>query len=382
MMKNPWFKEEHEIFRMTVRKFMETELAPHAAEWEEKKDFPNWVFKRTGEMGFLGITYPEEVGGAGCDYFYKTVYCEELPRSRCGGVNMALLVQSDMGSTPINILGTKEQKEEYLVPIIKGDKICALGITEPNAGSDVAALRTTARRDGDYYVINGTKTFITNGARADVITLAAKTDPDKGYDGISLFLVDTDLPGFSVSRKLEKMGMHPSDTTELVFEDVRVPKNKLLGEENKGFFEVMVNFQGERLVAAITAMAGAALVLERTIEYVKQREAFGRPLSKFQVTRHKIVDMLCEIEAARQYVYYCCWLFDQDRNPAKEVSMAKVISTEMTLRVIHQCIQLHGGYGYMKEYDIERAYRDARLATIGGGTTEIMKEVIGRLIEL
>jgi citronellyl-CoA dehydrogenase len=381
-MKNPWFQEEHDIFRKTVRKFMETELAPHAETWEEEKDFPNWVFKRTGEMGFLGVTYPEEVGGSGCDYFYKVVYCEELPRSECGGLNMALLVQSDMGSPPIHILGTKEQKDEYLTPIIKGEKIVALGVTEPNAGSDVASIRTTARKEGDYYVINGSKTFITNGARADVVTLAAKTDPAKGYGGISLFLVDTDLPGFSVSRTIDKMGMHPSDTAELYFEDLRVPKDKLLGRENEGFYEVMINFQGERLVAAITAMAGAALLLERTIEYVKQREVFGRPLSKFQVTRHKLVDMLCEIEAARQYVYYTCWLFDKDRNPAKEVSMAKIIATEMALRVMHQCIQLHGGYGYTKEYGIERAYRDARLATIGGGATEIMKEVVGRLMGL
>jgi len=381
-MKTPWFNEDHEIFRRTVRKFMETELAPHAEEWEEQKDFPNWVFKRAGEMGFIGITYPEEVGGSGCDYFYKVVFCEELPRSGCGGVNMALLVQSDMGSPPINILGTKAQKEEYLVPIIKGEKICAIGVTEPNAGSDVAAIRTSARRDGDHYVINGTKTFITNGARADVITLAVKTDPDKGYDGISIFLVDTDLPGFFVSRKLEKMGMHPSDTTELVFEDVRVHKDKLLGEENTGFFEVMINFQGERLVAAISAMAGTALVLEKTIAYVKQREVFGKPLGKFQVTRHKIVDMLCDIEAARHYVYHCCWLFDQDRNPVKEVSIAKILSTEMAVRVINQCIQLHGGYGYMREYGIERAFRDARLATIGGGTTEVMKEVVGKMIGL
>ncbi|MCP4669658.1 MAG: acyl-CoA dehydrogenase, partial [Deltaproteobacteria bacterium] len=213
-------------------------------------------------------------------------------------------------------------------------------------------------------------------------TLAAKTDPDKGYNGISLFLVDTDLPGFSVSRKLEKMGMHASDTTELVFEDVRVPKDKLLGEENTGFYEVMINFQGERLVAAITAVAGAALVLEKTLAYIKEREIFGKPLSKFQVTRHKVVDMLCEIEAARQYVYYCCWLFEQDRNPVKEVSMAKIISTEMAVRVINQCLQLHGGYGYMKEYGIERAYRDARLSTIGGGATEVMKEIVGRMTGL
>jgi len=378
-MKTPWFKEEHEIFRKTVRKFMETEIAPYAQEWEEKKDFPDWVFRRAGEMGFLGITYPVEVGGSGCDYFYKVVFCEELPRCECGGVGMALLVQTDMGSPPIHILGTKEQKEEYLVPIIKGEKICAIGVTEPNAGSDVAAIRTTARKDGGDYVINGTKMFITNGARAHVITLAAKTDPSKGFDGISLFLVDTHLPGFSVSRRLEKMGMHASDTTELIFEDVRVPRDKLLGEENRGFYEVMINFQGERLVAAITSVAGAAHVLSKTIRYVKEREVFGRPLSKLQVTRHKIADMVCEIEAARQYVYYCSWLFDQDRNPAREVSIAKVIASEMALRVINQCLQLHGGYGYMSEYGIERAYRDARLATIGGGATEVMKEVIGRM---
>jgi len=361
---------------------MEKELAPHAAEWEANRDFPNWVFKRAGEMGFLGITYPEEVGGSGCDFFYKVVFCEELPRSQCGGVNMALLVQADMASPPIHILGTKEQQQEYLVPILKGDMICALGITEPNAGSDVAAMKTTARKEGDHYVINGTKTFITNGARADVITLAAKTAPDQGYNGISLFLVDTNLPGFSVSRKIDKMGMHPSDTAELAFEDMRVPQEKLLGEENTGFVEVMVNFQGERLVASIMSVGGAALVLEKTIRYVQEREIFGRPLAKFQVTRHKIVDMLCQLEAARQYVYYCSWLYDQDRNPAHEVSIAKILATEMSVKVIDQCLQLHGGYGYAAEYGIERAYRDARLGPIGGGATEVMKEVVGRTMGL
>jgi alkylation response protein AidB-like acyl-CoA dehydrogenase len=378
-MKSPWFKEEHEMFRRTVRKFMETEFAPHADEWEEAKDFPNWVFKRAGEMGFLGLTFPEEVGGLGCDYFYKAVYCEELPRSESGSVNMALLVQSDMATPPIHILGTPEQKEEYLIPMLKGDKIGALGVTEPNAGSDVAAMRTTARKDGDHYLINGTKIFITNGARADVITLAAKTAPDRGYHGISLFLVDTDLPGFSVSRRLEKMGMHASDTTELRFEDVRVHKSRLLGPENQGFYEVMINFQGERLVAALTSAAGAAYILDKTMKYIKEREVFGKPLSKFQVTRHKIVDMVCELETVRQYLYYCCWLFDQNRNPAREVSIAKIMATETALRVINQCLQLHGGYGYMKEYKIERAYRDARLGTIGGGATEVMKEVVGRM---
>lgn len=361
---------------------MENELAPNSPEWESKKRFPDWVFKRAGKLGLLGITYPEEVGGSACDYFYKVAFVEELPRSECGSVNMALLVQTDMASPPINLLGTKEQKEQYLGPIIRGEKIAALGVTEPNAGSDVAAIRTTARREGDYYVINGAKTFITNGDRAGVVTLAAKTSPEKGYHGISLFLVDTDLPGFHVSRTLDKMGMHASDTAELVFEDMYVHKDKLLGNENEGFYEVMINFQGERLVAAISATAGAAYALEKTIRYIKEREVFGRPLSKFQVTRHKIVDMMCEIEAARHFVYHCCWLFDQDRNPVKEVSMAKIIASEMALRVLYQCIQLHGGYGYMKEYQLERAYRDARLGTIGGGATEVLKDVVGKVLDL
>jgi citronellyl-CoA dehydrogenase len=244
---------------------------------------------------------------------------------------MALMVQSDMATPIINTHGTKEQKEEFLVPAIKGEKITALGVTEPNAGSDVANIRTTALRDGDDYVINGSKTFITNGTRADFITLAAKTNPDAGYHGVSVFLVPTDLPGFSVTRKLDKMGNHTSDTAELHYDDVRVPKRYLLGEENSGFYYIMENFQGERLIAAISALAGAELTLGRTIEYCQQREAFGKPISKFQVNRHKIVDMATKIEAAKQLNYHCADLYDQGVNCVKEVSMAKIFSGELAV---------------------------------------------------
>jgi citronellyl-CoA dehydrogenase len=376
------FTEDHEIFRKTLRTFCENELAPHAEQWEREKIFPRWVFKRFGEMGFFGIRYPEEMGGSGLDYWYTVVYAEELPRSRMAGVAMAMMVQSDMATPIINSRGTKEQKEEFLVPAIKGEKIAALGVTEPNAGSDVASIRTTALRDGDDYVINGSKTFITNGTRADFITLAAKTNPDGGYHGISVFLVPTDLPGFSVTRKLEKMGNHTSDTAELHYDDVRVPKRYLLGEENSGFYYIMENFQGERLIGAISALAGAELTLAQTIEYCQQREAFGRPISKFQVNRHKIVDMATKIEAARQLNYHCADLYDRGINCVKEVSMAKIFSGELAIEVSHHCVQLHGGYGYMDEYDVSRAYRDARLITIGGGTSEVMKEIISKLMNL
>jgi alkylation response protein AidB-like acyl-CoA dehydrogenase len=382
-MKSPWFNDEHEMLRDTVRKFVTTELAPHAEEWEKQKDFPNWVFKRAGELGLLGITFPEKYGGSGLDFFFKAACIEELPKANSGGVALALMTTGDFAANPINILGNEDQKQEYLVPILRGEKIAAIGITEPNAGSDAAALRTTAKKDGDYYILNGSKTFITNGSRADVIVTGAKTDPSKGNKGISLFLVDTkDQPGFSVGRKIEKMGMRTSDTAELVFEDVRIHKSKMLGEENKGFVEIMVNFQGERLIGSIWNMAGAALALERTIEYVKQREAFGQPLSKFQVLRHRIVEMECEVESCRQFVYYCCWLYNNDKNPAKHVSMAKAISGELAERVTSRCLQLYGGYGYCTEYDIERMYRDFRLSSIGGGTTEIMREIVSRMMQL
>ena len=378
--KYPYFTEEHEMFRKTVRDFVQKELVPHAEEWDEAEEFPREVFTRMGELGLLGIRYPEEYGGSDLDYFYSVVYAEEMAKCGLAGLVMSILVQSDMGTGPLNIIGSDEIKQQYLAPAIKGEKIAALGITEPGAGSDVAGMRTTAVRDGDEYVINGTKTFITNGTRADFVTLAAKTDPEAGHAGISMFVAPTDLPGFSVGRKLDKVGNRVSDTAELIFEDYRIPVSNLLGEEGQGFYTAMINFQGERLIAAIASAEGASHMLEMTLQYAQEREQFGRPIAKFQVTRHKFADMATEIEAGRQLAYHAAYLVDKGIDCVKEVSMAKLFCCETAFKVVDTCLQIHGGYGYMNEYAVSRAWRDTRLATIGGGTSEVMKEIIGRLM--
>ncbi len=381
-MESCYFTEEHEMFRKTARGFVEKEILPHADAWEEQEDFPNEIFRKAGDLGFIGIRYPEEYGGSDLDFFYTVVLCEELARGRTAGVALAILVQSEMATPPLSMIGTHEQKEKYLAPAIRGEMIAALGITEPGAGSDVASLRTTAVRDGDDYVINGTKIFITNGARADFIMLATRTDKSAKYGGISLFVVPTDTPGFSVGRKLKKVGHLTSDTAELIFEDVRVPRENMLGEEGKGFYEVMKNFQGERLVGAVLPLATAQLVLDETIEYVKDRKQFGKPISEFQITRHKIANMAASIEAARRLAYHACWMFDRGMECVKEVSMAKAVATDVARRVTDECLQLHGGYGYMMEYYVQRAWRDARMYSIGGGTTEIMMEIIAKQLGL
>jgi alkylation response protein AidB-like acyl-CoA dehydrogenase len=378
IMDTRYFTEEHEMFRKSVRDFVEKEMTPHADLWEEQQDFPNELFKKMGDLGFLGIRYPEQYGGSELDFFYTVVLCEELARSRAGGVALAVMVQTDMATPPLAIIGNHEQKEKYLAPAIKGDMVAALGITEPDAGSDVAGLRTTAVRDGDDYVINGSKIFITNGVRADFITLAARAGSTAGHQGISLFIVPTDTPGFSVGRKLNKVGHWSSDTAELIFEDVRVPRANMLGDEGRGFYEVMKNFQGERLVGSIFPIAYAQLALDETIEYVRERKQFGRPLAAFQVTQHKIVQMAMELEAARELAYKASWMYDQGMECTKEVSMGKAFATEVAKRVSDECLQLHGGYGYMMEYFVQRAWRDIRMYTIGGGTTEIMKEIIAK----
>jgi len=376
----PYFTEEHEMFRKSVRDFVQRELAPHAEEWEKAEEFPREVFRRLGELGFLGIRYPEEYGGSGLDYFYSVVFAEELVGCGLAGLVMSVLVQSDMATGPLHLIGSDEVKRKYLAPAIKGEMIAALGITEPGAGSDVASMQTTAVRDGDEYVINGTKIFITNGTRADFVTLAAKSDKHAGHQGISMFVAPTNLPGFSVGRKLEKVGNRVSDTAELVFDDYRIPVANMLGEEGQGFYTAMINFQGERLVAAIASVAGAQRMMDMTLEYAQQRVQFGRPIAKFQVTRHKFAEMASEIEAARQLAYYAAYLIDKGIECVKEVSMAKLFCCETAFKVIDRCLQLHGGYGYMNEYAVSRAWRDARLSTIGGGTSEVMKEIIGRLM--
>ena len=377
------FTDEHEQLRESMKAWVQKECFPHRMEWEQNY-WPNSILKRAGELGYLGLCYPEEYGGQGGDYFYSLVRAECMSYSGCGGLNMGFAVHTDMATPPIHLLGSEELKQRYLPPSLAGDKISCLGITEPGAGSDVAGIRTTAIRDGDEYVINGAKTFITNSPRADYIVLVTKTDPDKGHDGITLFVVDlrdsdgNHVPGFSVSAELEKMGMHASDTGEIAFEDVRVPAENMLGEEGKGFYHISWELQGERLVAAAGCVAGCERMFERTLEYAMEREQFGRPIGRFQAIRHKFAEMSTQIEAAKQFVYSTAWRFANGEYPVREISQAKLFASRVICDVADECIQIHGGYGYMKEYEIERAYRDARLNRIGAGTDEIMLEVIGR----
>jgi alkylation response protein AidB-like acyl-CoA dehydrogenase len=371
------FTEEHDQLRESIHSFVVKELAPHAEEWEETT-FPSSVFPRMGELGFLGLSYPEEYGGQGGDYYCNLVLAEEMTHANCGGLAMGVAVHTDMATPPIFLFGTEEQKQDYLVPSIKGEKISCLGISEPDAGSDVAGIKTRAVRDSGEWVISGSKTFITNGHRADYIVLVAKTDPDAGYDGFSLFLVDMDLPGVIREKKLEKLGMHASDTALLAFQDVRVPAEALLGQEGKGFYHIMWELQGERLIGAAGCVAGAQKLFDRTLRYATERNAFGRPIGRFQAIRHKFADMATKIEAGRQMVYTTAWRFHNGEYPVREISMAKLYAARMACEVADECLQIHGGAGYMKEYGIERAWRDLRLNRIGAGTDEIMLDVIGR----
>ena len=371
------FNDHHEALRESIRAFVVKELAPHAEEWEETT-FPDWVFRRMGELGFLGLSYPEEYGGQGGDYFCNLVLAEEIVHSQSGGLAMGIAVHTDMATPPIHLFGTEEQKQAYLVPSIKGKKISCLGITEPDAGSDVSAIKTRAVRDGDEYVINGSKTYITNGHRADYIVLVTKTDPEAGYDGFTLFLVDMDLPGVVRERKLEKLGMHASDTALLAFDDVRVPADAVLGQIGKGFYHIMWELQGERLIGAAGCVAGAQRAFDKTLTYALERKAFGRQIGKFQVIRHKFAEMATKIEGARQLTYTTAWRFANGEYPVREISMAKLHAARVAVEVADECIQIHGGAGYMKEYGIERVWRDMRLNRIGAGTDEIMLDVIGR----
>jgi citronellyl-CoA dehydrogenase len=371
------FTEDHERLRESIHAFVVKELAPHAEEWE-RDTFEDWVFPRMGALGFLGLSMPEQYGGQGGDYPCNLVLAEELVHAKCGGLAMGLAVHTDMATPPILAFGSEDQKQEYLKPAIRGEKISCLGITEPDAGSDVAGIRTRAKQDGDDYVINGSKTYITNGHRADFIVLVTKTDPDAGYDGFTLFLVDMDLPGVTREKRLEKLGMHASDTALLAFQDVRVPSSAVLGEVGKGFYHIMWELQGERLIGAAGCVAAAQRVFDETLAYAKDRTAFGRPIGGFQVTRHKVAEMATKIETARQLVYATAWRFMNGEYPVREISMAKLHAARVAVEVADECIQIHGGAGYMKEVGIERVWRDMRLNRIGAGTDEIMLDVIGR----
>lgn len=372
------FSEEHQALRKTVKNFAET-LAPHAEEWDEAGIFPREVFKQAGDLGLLGIRVDPDFGGMGLDWWYTTAYVEALTYTRSAGVNMALMVQSDMATPILNEMGSDEVKKEFLEPAVRGDKIAALGISEPGGGSDVAAIRTTAVTDGDDYIINGQKLWITNGSRADFITLGVRTGDD-GYGGITLLVFPTDTKGFSVGRKLKKVGNKASDTCELFFEDCRVPKRFRLGEENHGFYHIMTNFQGERLVGALSCVQGMEVAVRDTIQYGNERKAFGRPLTKFQVWKHKLVEHLTSIEAARRLSYFAVDKINKDpAAAAREITMAKLFAGDLAQKVMYDCMQMHGGFGYTTEYPISRAWTDSRLITIGGGTSEIMKEILTKI---
>jgi acyl-CoA dehydrogenase len=379
------FNEQHDMFRQAVRSFVEKEVEPHIEEWEQTGQIPKSIWPRMGALGFLGVEYAEKYGGGGADFLTTAVLCEEAARSRCASFAMALGVHTDMASPHLYWTGSEALKEKYLPGICRGELLTAIAVTEPGGGSDVAAIRTRAVRDGDHYVLNGSKMFITNGLMADIFFVAARIesgDRNKRHKGISMFLVERSTPGFAVSRKLDKMGNRASDTAELAFQDMRVPAGNLLGREGVGFYEVMRVFQRERLVAGLHAVAGCERALEDTIAYVRQRHAFEGPLSGKQVVRHKLADLATLIEAARSLTHAACLKFQAGEDAVKEISMVKLFSGDIAQKVAYDCVQLHGGYGYMREYPIERFFRDIRLLTIGGGTSEIMKEIIAKQLEL
>jgi acyl-CoA dehydrogenase len=379
----PPFTDEHEELRESIGRFVRAEIAPHVDEWEEAREFPRELFERCGELGFLGLKYPEDLGGQGGDHLHDAVWAEQLARAGAsGGIGAGLGAQTGIATPPIFNFGTPEQHQRWLVPAIRGEKIGALGITEPGAGSDVASIRTFARKVPGGYVVNGAKTFITNGVRADFLVCAIKTTEAGGHHGISFLVLEREMPGYEVARKLEKMGWHSSDTGELSFTDVEVPDENLLGEENGGFHLIMANFQWERLLMALGAVGGMQRVFEVTLDYAKEREAFGRPIGRFQAIRHKFAEMATRIEAARALTYNSLRLFAEGHDATSEVTMAKLFTQRAVLEIADECLQIHGGYGYMREYGIERAVRDARLGPIGGGTDEVMKEILGRRLGL
>ncbi len=375
------FTREHGMLRKSVRAFVEKKVAPHVDEWEAAGRIPKSFWRRLGEVGFLGLEFPAEYGGAGGDFLSSVVLGEEMARCRSGGVAFSVLVHTDMSSPWLTRYGNDAQKQKYLPGIIRGDTVCALGITEPGTGSDMANLSTRAVRNGDHYLLTGSKTFITNGVYGDLYFVAARTaqgTAERRHDGLSMFLVERGLPGFTVSRKLDKMGMRASDTAELAFHECAVPAENLLGVEGRGFQQLAAGLQRERIMAAVLALSGAAQALEDTRAYLQERHAFGGPLSEKQALRHRMAEMATEIEAARHLVYHAAGLYNAGRDCITEVSMAKLFCTEVANRVAYQAVQLHGGYGYMREFSVERFFRDVRLWTIASGTSEMMKEIIAK----
>jgi acyl-CoA dehydrogenase len=366
------------LLRESIRRFVEKEVVPHGHRWEEQGFVPREVLRNMGKLGFLGLRYGEEFGGGGLDARATALLAEELGRSTFSGFAITVLVHTDMASPHLVNAGSKAQIAKYMPGIISGEGITAVAVTEPDAGSDVKGIKTRARRDGDDYVLTGSKMFITNGQLADIYFVAAKTDPEAGSKGVSIFIVEKGMKGFSVGKKLEKMGWRSSDTAELVFDGCRVPAANLLGEENRGFYAIMKNFQNERIAIAAMCMGEAAKALEITLEYVKTRKAFGAPLWDKQAIRQRLSMLAAKVEAGRQLVHHAASLDAQGRDCVREVSMAKAYCAETLNEVVYDCLQFHGGFGYIKESAIERMYRDARVQTIGGGATEVMLEEVAK----
>jgi len=373
-----YFTKAHDMVRKSVRDFVKKEVLPFIDEWEEAGEFPKELYKKAADVGFLEIGFPEEYGGTPCDVFFKVAVSEELMRSGSGGF-CAGLGSLNIAIPPIVSLGTEAQKQKFVTPVLAGERIAALGITEPGGGSDVANITTTAVRDGDYYIVNGSKTFITSACRADQVTCAVRTGGE-GAHGISLLVIEADTPGYSVASKLKKTGWWASDTGELFFDNCRVPVENRIGEENQGFYGIMINFQSERLALAVMANMTARMALEESIKYARERQAFGKKLTGFQVTRHKLADMATLVEASTEFTYRVAAKIGAGVDQIKEVSMAKNFACSVSDKVTYDAVQIFGGYGYMRGYLVERLYRDNRILSIGGGTTEVMKEIITRFM--
>lgn len=378
-MEDRFLTEEHKLFRKSLQDFLQKEVVPHIDRWEESGHIDRDIWKKFGEMGYFGLTYPEAYGGLNLDIFYTLIFLEELQKINSGGFAAAMWAHTYLAMTHVNKEGSEAIKQKYLSASISGEKIGCLCITEPFGGSDVSSMRTTAVKKGDSYVINGSKTFITNGFYSDYLVVAAKTNPDLKHKGISIFIVDRDTPGISAT-KLNKLGWRASDTAEIAFDNVVVPQSHLMGEEDKGFGYIMQHFALERLVMAINAHARSEYALEYTLQYMKEREAFGKPIANFQALRHRVSQLATEVEHCKTFNYFTAQRLNEGEYVVKEATMAKLLSTKVADEVMYNCLQFLGGYGYMEDYPLARMFRDSRLGPIGGGTSEILKEILSKII--
>ncbi|MCF2876323.1 MULTISPECIES: acyl-CoA dehydrogenase family protein [unclassified Tenacibaculum] len=374
-----YFTEEHEAFRQSFKEFLQKEVSPYIDKWEKEGTVERFIWKKFGEMGYFGLNQPEEYGGLNLDLFYTVIFLEELQKINSGGFAANMWAHAYLAMTHLNKEGDDRIKREYLTPSIDGEKIGCLCISEPFGGSDVAGMRTTAIKDGDTYVINGSKTFITNGVYSDYLVVAAKTNPEDKHKGMSIFVVDRETPGIS-STKLDKLGWRASDTAEIAFDNVVIPAENLMGEEGKGFPYIMQHFALERLVMGVNAHARAEYALDYVVQYMSEREAFGKTLDKFQALRHKVAEMASRVDMCKEYNYSITKRLNDGNYVVKEASMSKLLSTKMADEVIYDALQLLGGYGYMEEYPLARLLRDSRLGPIGGGTSEILKEIIAKMV--